>query len=207
MKFRFSNIVKMVLGESLTRKAYHFTTFNNYHQMLNTDTILFSKAFGTDRLINFKHGKGMYYYLSTTRVRDGRVGFSKSRDVRMELNTDYFNDRFRANAVNFFSVPGEYDRLRDGNDCIGPNEKKTENEDRIYSPVSAITGITQFVERVDIYLPLDDLNTLKTRHYDWYTKLNDIYSTDMATKTFVYNDEWEFNIQGKNITEDILKIL
>jgi len=207
--FNFSNAVSKILKESLSQVAYHFTTLKNYYLMVDSDKIFFSEPYGTDRLINLNYGKGAPYYLSTTRVRDGREGFSAGRNVRMELNTDFFNSRFRANPINFFSKQRNDDRLRDGTNYYEPNKRKTENEDRIYSNVKYITGITRCINRVDILIPIptDELKDMVTRNHDYFSMLLDIYESNMAVKTYVYNDEMQFNLQGKDITEEILNIL
>lgn len=207
----FSKSVSKILKESLSQFAYHFTTLDRYHQMVDKDELIFSKPYGTDVLINIKYGNKAPYYFSTTRVRDGRVGFSDGKDVRIELNTDFFNNKFKARAVNFFGARNiKFQTVFGKNDdFMNGNKYETENEDRIFSSVSSITGISMAINRVDIFLPIenDELPFLKRRYYDIYTILRDIFNTGMGLKTFIYNDAKEFNKQGKNITEDILKIL
>ena len=201
-KLDFSSISKKVLNESLSQLVWHFTTLKKYYQMVDSNSIIFSTPYSTDIEINNKYGNGSPYYLSTTRVRDGRIGFSKGKNVRIELNTDFFNGKFKSGAVNFCSFSGN-DR---NNGLNGNFVKQTENEDRIFSNKQVITGLTRFITRVDIFIPID-LYDFKSTHYDWYLMLRDIYNTEMGLKTFVYNNEQEFNRQGKNITTELLKLL
>lgn len=208
--FNFSNAVTKILKESLSQMAYHFTTLKKFYQMVDSDKIVFSEPHGVDVDINDKYGDKAHYYFSTTRIRDGRVGFSKGKNVRIELNTDFFNNTFRANSVNFYGTQNKYKAifgLDDGS--MSGNNYETENEDRIYSNVSGITGISRCVNRVDIFLPIsnEELPLIKQKYYDIYLILRDIYNSGMGLKTFVYNDEMQFNLQGKNITEEILKFL
>ena len=208
--FNFSNAVSKVLKESLSQVVYHFTSLRKFYQILDSNKIIFSDAYGVDVDINNKYGKKAPYYLSTTRVRDGRFGFSKGKNVRLELNTDFFNSRFRANAVNFYGSRDKYLQicgLADGS--MRGNRYETENEDRIYSDVKEISGVSKMVNRVDILIPLQiyDFEDMVIRNRDYYTMFRDIFNSDMASKTFVYNDETQFNLQGKDITEEVLKWL
>lgn len=206
----FENIVKKVLNESLSQMAYHFTTLKKYYQIVDSNKITFSKAYGTDVDVNNKYGKKSPYYFSTTRIRDGRVGFSKGKNVRIELNTDFFNNRFRANAVNFYGSRNKYKTILGLDDgSMSGNKYETESEDRIYSDVPEITGVSKCINRVDVLIPLqiDELKEMVTRNRDYYTMLRDIFNSDMGLKTFIYNDEMQFNLQGKNITEEVLKWL
>lgn len=202
--FKFSSIVNNVLKESLSRLAYHFTSLKKFYQMVDSDSIIFSTAHGTDELINADYGRGAPYYLSTTRVRDGRFGYSSGLNTRIELNSDFFNSRFHSGPVNFF-VPDERERNYHSKQNVG----KAENEDRIFSNVKVLEGLSKCINRVDIYLniPNEELPLFKQRYYDIYLMLRDIYNTGIGLKTFIYNDEKEFNRQGKNITEIILKML
>ena len=207
-KLDFSSISKKVLKESLSQLVWHFTTLKKYYQMVDSDSIILSTPYSNDIEINAKYGNGAPYYLSTTRVRDGRIGFSKGKNVRIELNSDFFNGNFKSKAVNF--LYNNHKKIDIINSVMGfskaqNNIKDTENEDRIFSNKQVITGLTRFITRVDIFLPID-LYDFKSTHYDWYLMLRDIYNTEMGLKTFVYNNEQEFNRQGKNITNKLWQL-
>jgi hypothetical protein len=199
------DIISKTLNESLSQRAYHFTTLKKYHQIVDSDSIIFSTPFGEDLGINIDYGRGARYYLSTTRIRDGRVGYSEGLNTRIELNSDFFNNNYHSGPVNFFAK--SISRDNGGNGFDANNQRQTENEDRIYSNKRILTGITRFITRVDIYIPIKDLSELKNHYYDIYTMLRDIYNSDMGLKTFVYNNAYQFNIQGNNITNELLEIL
>ncbi len=208
--FSFSSISKNILKESLSQLVWHFTTLKKYYQMVDSDSIIFSEPFGYDKNINSKYGGNAQYYLSTTRVRDGRIGFSKGKNTRIELNSDYFNDRYKAGPVNYFHKRNDVKNIvNDYFNIKNSATPGTENEDRIFSNEKVITGLTKFINRVDIFLNIEneELPIFKQRYYDIFLMLRDIYNTEMGLKTFIYNEEMEFNRQGKNITDEILKIL
>ena len=83
--------------------VYHFTTFKSFYDMVDKDVIQFSLAGGlSDKYLNGTYGNGAKYFLSTTRVRDGRFGYSQGLNVRLEINSDAFNSNFSAGPVDFF---------------------------------------------------------------------------------------------------------
>ena len=210
----FDGIAKKVLNESLSQRAYHFTDLSNLHHMIDTDTIRFSKPSRRDMMLNIKYGRSLPYYLSTTRVRDCRFGFSPAFDVRIELNADKFNSNYISKPVSFFkgsnseSYKNYYTR---SNGYAKEYERQfqpyVENEDRIFSNTSEVHNIAKYITRIDILLPINDIQTYFNEHKDIYNMLRDIYNHPMGLKTFVYNNKNQFNRQGKNITEPILQAL
>lgn len=98
--FSFENIVNYILEESLSRTAYHFTKFMNLYNIVRNDEIRFSKVNETEKSIDSKYG----YFLSTTRQKSSDIGFAyvNNCDVRITLNVDPLNDRFKAKPVSFF---------------------------------------------------------------------------------------------------------
>jgi len=212
--FDFNSISKKILKESLSQRAYHFTDLASLHRMIDTDTIKFSKPSRRDMMLNIKYGRNLPYYLSTTRVRDCRFGFSPAFDVRIELNTDKFNNNFVSKSVSFFkgsnsesyknyyTRPGGY--AKDYERQIQPY---VENEDRVFSNTSEVHNIAKYITRIDILLPINDIESYFNEHKDIYNMLRDIYNHPMGLNTFVYNNKNQFNRQGRNITEPILQAL
>ena len=209
--FSFSNISKKVINESLSKMAYHFTDLPNLHKMIDTDTIKFSKARGRDRVIGVNYGRGAEYFLSATRVRDSRFGFSPGFNVRIELNTDGFNNKFFSKPISFFQGPNgtscknDYLYNSEYTDSYDiERQPHVENEDRIYSKVSEVHNIGKYINRIDILLPINNLESYLTSHRETCNMLRDIYNTPFGLKTFVYNNRNMFNRQGKNITLQLM---
>ena len=199
--FNFSNITKTILQEYLSNMAYHFTTLYNAYEMVTTDTIKMTEPYtDSDREIQAKHGKK--YFLSTTRVKDGRFGYSKGYNVRIELNSDAFNSNFSAKPVSFFKDS----KLKAFNQ---DDDSYVEAEDRVFSNSHYLHNISRFITRIDIFIPIktEDIYNIKNMMRKKWHMLETMYSTPFATKIFVYNDMTQFNKQGKNITEEILETL
>lgn len=194
--FNFSNISKKVIKESLSNMVYHFTTFKSFYDMVDKDVIQFSLAGGlSDKYLNGTYGNGAKYFLSTTRVRDGRFGYSQGLNVRLEINSDAFNSNFSAGPVDFFykskfiknpeklkmKIPSKFDATKD------------EAEDRIFSNKPEVHNLAKYVRRVDILFD----NGISPKEFEM---LRDIYNSPIGLQTFVYDNRMEFNRQGKNIT-------
>ena len=88
-------IERFVLNEMLSSKCYHFTTLDGLLRILKTNTFLLK----TDVVSDTEHweDKPRYrFFMSTTRVRDGRFGYNYFIDqnemlVRITLNGDLLN--------------------------------------------------------------------------------------------------------------------
>lgn len=105
MKFSFSNIVKQVLNESFQDFEYHFTTLDNILRICQTGRIPLSHTYakGAEVGINKNH----IFYLSLTRVKDGRVGYSKPYNCRICFNGKALATRFKGGAVNYWNGLGD----------------------------------------------------------------------------------------------------
>lgn len=216
--FKFKDIVESILKESLSKFVYHFTNLERFYSMVDTDTIKLTKASNDrDVFLNDSFGNGKLYFLSTTRVRDGRFGYSNGLNTRIELNTEVFNNKFKSSPVSFFkgetgteSSKNYYSKKRKYTPIAGYQwQKRTENEDRIFSNMPELHNINKYINRVDVLIELNDwsIPNFKEIYPDKYKKLRDLYNSSIGLKLFVYNDMNEFNKQGKNITEEILKEL
>lgn len=105
MKFNFSNIVKQVLNESFQDFEYHFTSLDNVVRICQTGRIPLSHTYakGAEVGINKNH----IFYLSMTRVKDGRVGYSKSYNCRICFDGKALSTRFKGGAVNYWNGLGD----------------------------------------------------------------------------------------------------
>ena len=105
MKFSFSNIVKQVLNESFQDFEYHFTSLDNAVRICQTGRIPLSHTYakGAEIGINKNHT----FYLSLTRVKDGRVGYSKPYNCRICFDGKALATRFKGGAINYWNGLGD----------------------------------------------------------------------------------------------------
>jgi hypothetical protein len=150
---------KNTINESLTSIVYHFTSIKNCVKILanNKFTLSFSLASSNEYF-----GNRRLFYMSTTRIARGDVGFGINGNVRLELDGEKLNQRYNAQPVSFFydkntkkqSVKASILNMRDF------GEKKThelnESEDRIYSDKPTIPYAKDYIKMIDIYAPLGE---------------------------------------------------
>lgn len=105
MKFSFSNIVKQVLNESFQDFEYHFTSLDNLVRICQTGRIPLSHTYakGSEVGINKNHT----FYLSLTRAKDGRVGYSHKYRCRICFDGKALATRFKGEAVNYWNGLGD----------------------------------------------------------------------------------------------------
>lgn len=105
MKFSFSNIVRQVLNESFQDYEYHFTSIDNLVRICQTGRIPLSHTYakGAEIGINKNHT----FYLSLTRVKDGRVGYSKPYTCRICFDGKALATRFKGGAINYWNGLGD----------------------------------------------------------------------------------------------------
>lgn len=105
MKFSFSNIVRQVLNESFQDFEYHFTSLDNLVRICQTGRIPLSHTYakGAEIGINKNHT----FYLSLTRVKDGRVGYSKPYTCRICFDGKALATRFKGGAINYWNGLGD----------------------------------------------------------------------------------------------------
>ena len=105
MEFTFSKIVRQVLNESFQDFEYHFTSLDNLVRICQTGRIPLSHTYakGAEIGINKNHT----FYLSLTRVKDGRVGYSKPYNCRICFNGKALATRFKGEAVNYWNGLGD----------------------------------------------------------------------------------------------------
>lgn len=105
MEFTFSKIVRQVLNESFQDFEYHFTSLDNLVRICQTGRIPLSHTYakGAEIGINKNHT----FYLSLTRVKDGRVGYSKPYNCRICFDGKALATRFKGEAVNYWNGLGD----------------------------------------------------------------------------------------------------
>lgn len=163
-------IERFVLNEMLSSKCYHFTTLNGLLRILKTNTFLLK----TDVVSDTEHWEDKprhRFFMSTTRVRDGRFGYNhfiKKDDmlVRITLNGDLLNANYRGKPINWNmhsnKIKGYIPNLKKAESTksdliynspvwkIAQIQPFVENEDRVYSNKPSIPNADRYIERIDI---------------------------------------------------------
>ena len=150
-------INKFILNENLSGVVYHFTNMNNLISIINYDSMYLTYV---DDNKNDDFDKNYSYFLSLTRQRDGRLGYSAEQMVRITFDGDLLNQKYHGKPVSFWN--GNYDdgkfkymnKLKRGRYENLPDELKyqedTENEDRLFSNYPSIKNISKYIKRIDI---------------------------------------------------------
>lgn len=211
-------LAENTVNESLSQRAYHFTDLKSYYMMLYNDAIMLSPIErNVENSVFDNHGSAKYY-LSTTRVRDSRFGYSSLglRNVRLELDSDALNANYKAKPVSFFQTFSDDDssvknyyahKGKTFNDTV-KTQTEVENEDRIFFNKPRLQNIPKYVTRADILIdtPDDKIAMMPYKERDVWTLLKEILTlSNMWTRTFVYNDRQKFDVQGENITQRLFE--
>ena len=189
------NINRFILRESISSIVYHFTDISSLIQILDDDK--FRLSVKSDDSENFGPES---FYLSVSRIKSIKTGYPYSigLNVRITLNGDRFNQRYRGKAVDFFAISGEKGakhRYYDKPGSIPYAQENTENEDRIFSYEPSISNVWRYIERIDILCRGDyqygPLNYLLEKYGD-------------SGVIFVYDNTRDFENQNNNTINDTI---
>lgn len=210
-----NTINSYLLNEMLSSKCYHFTTLDGLLRILKTNTFLLK----TDVVSDTEHweDKPRYrFFMSTTRVRDGRYGYNHFIDkddmlVRITLNGDLLNANYRGKPINWQmhsnKIRGYDSDLRSAESTksksmynvpdrkIAQIQPFVENEDRIYSNRPSIPNADRYIERIDV------LTYLSNDFVDIDTQAMDILQnipSRFRNITHIYTTMKDFNKQKDN---------
>ena len=209
-----STINSYLLNEMLSSKCYHFTTLDGLLRILKTNTFLLK----TDVVSDTEHWADkprQRFFMSTTRVRDGRFGYNyfiktDNMLVRITLNGDLLNANYRGKPVNWKmhnnKIKGYIPNLRSAESIklssmynpdgrIAQIQPFVENEDRVYSNKPSIPNADRYIERIDILTYLSsDFVDIDSQALDI---LQDIPSR-FRNITHIYTTMKDFNRQDDN---------
>lgn len=207
-------IERFVINEMLSSKCYHFTTLNGLLRILKTNTFLLK----TDVVSDTEHWADkprQRFFMSTTRVRDGRFGYNNFIDrgdmlVRITLNGDLLNANYKGKPINWQmhsnKIMGYIPNLRSAkstkSSSISNNsdfesmriQPFVESEDRIFSNRPTISNADRYIKRIDILT----YNSTKDVNAQAMDILQEIPSR-FRNITFVYTTMKDFNRQDNNM--------
>lgn len=205
---------RFVLNEMLSSKCYHFTTLNGLLRILKTNTFLLK----TDVVSDTEHWADKprhRFFMSTTRVRDGRFGYNhfinrSSMLVRITLNGDLLNANYRGMPINWqmhnekakgyepnlrYAVSSKSRAMYNNPDWkLAQIQPFVENEDRIFSSKPTIPNADRYIERIDI-LTYDTTTYIDAQERDILQNI----PSNFRNITHIYTTMKDFNKQENNI--------
>lgn len=127
-------LIKDIVTESLSPTVYHATDILAANHILQTGRFQLSHGLGSVEQSYMP--PGYFYFLSTTRTRRGGYhdrGYKTSQGAVFELDGSYYNQRYRARAVDYWL----------NRNPQASHHRKSEAEDRLFSkkPTIDIGGV------------------------------------------------------------------
>ena len=207
-------VERFVLNEMLSSKCYHFTTLNGLLRILKTNTFLLK----TDVVSDTEHWDDKprhRFFMSTTRVRDGRFGYNRfinknSMLVRITLNGDLLTANYRGMPINWqmhnektkgyepnlrYAVSSKSRAMYNNPDWkLAQIQPFVENEDRIFSSKPTIPNADRYIERIDI-LTYDTTTYIDAQERDILQNI----PSNFRNITYIYTTMKDFNKQENNI--------
>lgn len=206
-------VERFVINEMLSSKCYHFTTLNGLLRILKTNTFLLK----TDVVSDTEHWDDKprhRFFMSTTRVRDGRFGYNRfinknSMLVRITLNGDLLNANYRGMPINWqmhnektkgyepnlrYAVSSKSRAMYNNPDWrLAQIQPFVENEDRIYSNKPSIPNADRYIERIDV-LTYDTTTYIDAQERDILQNI----PSSFRNITHIYTTMKDFNKQENN---------
>lgn len=182
-------INKFLLTEYISTVVYHFTTFDSLKKILESNSFILVPESDADVSSN-----KYFYFMSFTRQKDGRLGYSKGLNVRITCDGDLLNNNYAGGPFNYFKGDGKHHYYQNiGADNEFSNsfqyQEATENEDRLYSNKPEILNASRYIKRIDILYryPIEE------------DDMEDLYvPKELVPKVCVYRNEHDFHLGNNN---------
>lgn len=170
-----------LINEAVTQSLYYFRKLKGLYDILKTNTIQMSVAFGTkhDMLLN----KDKLYFISTSRIKWG--GFSRSNFFKdwaastIVLDGKKLSQRFKTFSVDYWGRDMRPNPAMDKERFL----KNNENEERILSNTPILKSANKYIKEIHVFIPENIRNQDKTLLVK-ISKLN--------KKIYYYTDEAAF---------------
>jgi hypothetical protein len=162
--FESKSIIKKLLRKSLIAEGisditYHFNYINSTNQILKSNKINLTAAFGTTADNNLNKGK--LFFLSTTSSRSSNVGYAASLGrknlVRITLNARLLSQNYKVNRVDYWQRPKDpkhpmynpTDKPRTDKEFYRYISRQDELEDRFISDKNEITPANKYIISIE----------------------------------------------------------
>lgn len=187
-----------ILKESVSDIVFHFTDHYKAVNILQSGKVFLS-SFAGDSYANYKN----MFYLSLSRVRDGRFGYSAGKKVRIEFDGRALNADFKGGAIDYWGKNGKSSYM-DANPAefdasdLSRKQRQTrvESEDRIISSSDSIDNLNKYIKRIDILF--DERSIEFKRNVKSIIKMGESYSFPIE----VFGNMNDFNKRENPITVD-----
>ena len=165
------NELREILSEGISHVVYHFTSLQALYRILMTQKFYLKTGVFRD---SYEHklsdGKRMYY-LSTTRNKNANEGYSNGykseSSVRITLDGEKLSHNYKGMPINYWGDDSALGRMKYLNpDKVGQplkwdkdmqQHRNDETEDRIWSFHPTIPNVLDYIKRVDILLPNENV--------------------------------------------------
>ena len=194
----YNNIIKeeinnFLLNEALTDIVYHFTSLDTLLKIIDADAFYLPSSYGS---FSDDLDKKKKFYMSLTRQKNSKLGYSRSNPVRITLDGNLLNYRFKGKPINYwgasmgknsyFANPSAYGT----GDKIDYYQSNTENEDRLFSNEPVIYNFHKYVKRIDVLIDRENENDMEYGKNFVYSKFRKLIH--------VYDNEDDFNKQPED---------
>lgn len=178
-----------IIKEGLSKTIYHFTTLQNLLEIMNTDNMYLQSGLrsgGSDSKSNSK-----LFYLCFTRVSDGRFGYSRNRNVRIEFDGDRLSYNYSGKPIDYWGeTMGKqyyFKNAQEDNKIIDYTQPYTENEDRLFSKEPVIRDVSKYINRIDVLVNENNEQEMAIA-----------YKLCHKDNIFIYNNQKDFNAKNQN---------
>lgn len=187
-----------ILKEGVSEIVFHFTSVVNLVKILKTGKMFLSHFVG-DSYAEYNN----MFYLSFTRVRDGRFGYSEGKKVRIEFDGRKLNADFKGQPINYWGNKGKSSYMSEpSNRAFNPTDltpnqiqSRVESEDRIISTQDSF-DISKYVKRIDVLFNERDM--MLKRELKEAVKLSKSYDFPLE----IFSNMNDFNKRTNPITVD-----
>ena len=187
-------VINKINESTITDVVFHRTSINALYSILKTGKILMSTSMGTNADVYSKKP----YFLSLSRTKFLKFGYSKNSNVTIELDGSQLKTKYKGKSIDYWQWDFSKMNKSPGNDAKSRTDSD-EYEDRLFSNDPYLSNLDKYVKYFDIMIPKD-----KDRwNEDWINSLTEYVDhikgldSPLLKKVRVFTSENDFN-KGKN---------
>ena len=171
------------LEEAVSDVVYHFTNTQAMANILKTNKIMNSVAYGTSADDNINKKK--LYYLSLARSMTSTYAKSGRGSAVMKLDGRALNDNYKGSPVDYW----------------GPGWSTDEMEDRIFTDKPYVEPADRYIEEINIPMPIWDSGKKYTQTYTTHNiktaKAIEEEGKKLGIPVYFYYDNANYRMQNK----------
>lgn len=188
--------IKKLIKENFSKNLYHFCSYQALAGICQQNAFYLRNSYGSGTADDLHKNKK--FYISFTRVKHGSFGYSDFLPVRITLDGEKLQYNYEGKAVDYWgNEQGKEHYYKEKN--IDKLQRRTENEDRLFSNSPVIKNANKYITRIDVLLDENaDEETMK--YIDFIKQFTTRYNINF------YTDIASFKIQDNNIVNSRLNI-